>query len=64
MSAGEVVPFERFEEYRQKLNNLREIHPANSSVVEPHDDCEAVAVAAVAVRRPAANEDAPQDFTD
>ena len=64
MSSAELVPYERFEEYRQKLNHLRRIRPAHSVAVEPNDERKAVAVAAVAVRRPAASEEPPRDFTD
>jgi hypothetical protein len=62
MSTAELVPYERFEEYRRKLNNLRR-RPAKSSVVEPHGEREGIAVSAVAVRHPAGNQKPPQDFT-
>jgi len=62
--SSELVPYERFEEYRQKRNRLRRIRPAKSSSVEAHDEREAVAVAAVAVRRPGTSGELPQEFTD
>ena len=64
MSAAELVPYERFEKHREKLNRLRCVRPPDSSTSGPHEEREAVAVAAIAVRCTAASEEPPQDVTD
>jgi hypothetical protein len=64
MNSAVLVPHERFEEYRQKLNRLRRIPHAASIADKPQDEHEVVAMAAVAVRNYAAADGPPQDLTD
>jgi hypothetical protein len=65
MSSAVIVRFERFQEYRQKLNRLPRNRPEDFSAGDPQNQQEAVAVAAVAVRgRRVATEEPPQDFTN
>jgi hypothetical protein len=64
MSSAVLVPYERFDEYSQRLNRRRRIRPAESDAIESRDEHEPLAVAAFAIAGRATTEEPPRDVTD